>query len=62
MFRCLKMSIFRLYMKYLLTVIINYNKLRHILVTAWTPHVTHTAKPFRQIRDLMPTLPPPYPI
>ena len=24
----------------------NYNKLRHNLVTAWTPHVTHTTQPF----------------
>ena len=39
----------------------NYNKLKHSLVTAWTPHVTHTAQTYRQIRDLMPTLPPPYP-
>jgi len=25
-------------------------------------HVTHTAQPFRQLGDLMPTLPTPYPI
>jgi len=36
--------------------------LDHSLVTAWTSHVTHTAQPFWQIRDLVPTLPLPYPI
>jgi hypothetical protein len=39
-----------------------YNKLRHSLVIAWTIHANHTIKPLGQIRDLVPTLPPPYPI
>jgi hypothetical protein len=39
-----------------------YNKLRHSLVTAWTLHATHSIQPLGQIRDLVPTLPPPYPI
>ena len=37
------------------------SKLRHSLVTARTPHVTHTAQTFWQTRDLVPTLPPPLP-
>ena len=37
------------------------NGLIDSLATAWTPHVTRTAR-FSQIRDLVPTLPPPYPI
>jgi len=48
MFRRLIMAIFRLYMKY--------------LVTAWTLHASHTIQPLGQTRDLVPTLPPPYPI
>ena len=39
-----------------------HNKLRQILVTAWTLHATHTIQPLGQIRDLVPILPPPYPI
>jgi len=51
-FRRLIMAIFRLHMKYLLSSD----------TTTWTPHVTHTAQPIQQIRDLVPTLLPPYPI
>ena len=45
----------------IVSVRFNYNKHRHSLVTAWTPHVTHTAQPFCQIRYLVPTLPLPTP-
>jgi len=43
------------------TIDLTNNKLRHSLETEWTPRVTHTAQPFRQIRDLVPTVPLPNP-
>jgi len=39
----------------------NYNKLRHSLVTAWTPHVTHTAKLSDQYEVSCPLYPLPTP-